>query len=92
MVVESWIMPPSNDGWLLSEFFWIALSVMVMVSLSIIVLGCNQLYCLACLCRVGSRRLLVALVCMYACVIISCKESSVVSRVLSPFKAGFPLL
>jgi hypothetical protein len=42
ILVESWIMPHSNDGWLLSEFFWIALSVVVVIFLSIIVLGCNH--------------------------------------------------
>jgi hypothetical protein len=42
MLVESWILPRSNDGWLLSEFFWTALSVVVVIFLSIIVLGCNH--------------------------------------------------
>jgi hypothetical protein len=41
MLVESWILPRSNDGWLLSELFGTALSVVVVIFLSIIILGCN---------------------------------------------------
>ena len=48
---------------------------------------------LDCLCRVGCRHLQVALVDRSMCVIfVSCKESSAVSRVSGPLKAGFPLL
>jgi hypothetical protein len=39
MLDESRIMPRSNHGWWLSEFFWIALFVVVVGSLSIVVRG-----------------------------------------------------
>jgi hypothetical protein len=80
-------------GWSLPESFYLAPSIEDVVFHLIIVLPGCLISCLVCLRRAGCRHLHVALVYKFVCVIFFlCKESSVVSRVSGPLKAGFPLL